>query len=165
MAPAKGEAEPPAVIKKYPNRRLYNTETSVYITLEDLAEMVKKGQDFTVVDAKTGEDLTRQTLAQIIFEMEGRGSPLLPVNFLRSVIRMYDDNMQSALQHYLDASMQSWTSNQERIRTLTSRAMKDFSPVAHFEEMARQNMALFEKAFTMFTPFGGYFGEKPEKKK
>lgn len=161
------EGEPPVVIKKYPNRRLYNTETSVYVTLEDLAQMVRQGRDFTVQDAKSGEDLTRQVLTQIIFEMETRGNPLLPVNFLRSVIRMYDDNMQTALQHYLDASMQTWLSNQERIRAMTTRAMQDFSPLTHLEELARHNMALFEKAFTMFSPFGNYFGSengKPEKK-
>lgn len=147
-------AEEPVIIKKYPNRRLYNTETSVYVTLEDLAVMVKQGRDFTVQDAKTGEDLTRQVLAQIIFEMEGRGNPLLPVNFLRSVIKFYDGGMQAPLRHYLDVSMQSFLENQERLQGLAARAMKDFSPLTHIEEMTRQNMALFEKAMTMFNPFG-----------
>src|SRR5262245_54004483 len=96
--------EPPVIIKKYPNRRLYNTETSVYVTLDDLAQLVKAGPDFTVQDAKTGEDLTRQVLTQIIFEMEGRGNPLLPTQFLRSVIRFYDDSMGGTLNKYLDAS-------------------------------------------------------------
>lgn len=146
--------EPPVIIKKYPNRRLYNTESSIYVTLDDLAVMVKKGRDFTVQDAKSGEDLTRQVLAQIIFEMEARGNPLLPVSFLRNVIRQYDDNMQTALQHYLDASMQAYLNNQERLRSLTSRAMQEFSPFSHIEELARSNMALFEKTMSMFNPFG-----------
>lgn len=146
-------------IKKYPNRRLYNTETSVYVTLEDLAVLVKEGRDFVVQDARTGEDLTRQVLTQIIMELETRGNPMLPTNFLRSVIRFYDDSMGHTLQHYLDASMQTFLSNQDKLRSYTSRAMHEFSPLTQFEEMTRQNMAFFEKAFSMFTPFGGYFNQ------
>lgn len=163
-----GEA---VVIKKYPNRRLYNTETSVYVTLEDLADLVKAGRDFQVQDAKTGEDLTRQVLTQIIFEHENRGNAMLPVSFLRNIIRFYDDSMGGALQHYLEASMNTFTENQEKIRTFATKAMQDLplsplKPLTQFEEMARQNMALFEKAFSMFTPFGGmYGGEEKGKKK
>ncbi|MBV8938954.1 MAG: polyhydroxyalkanoate synthesis repressor PhaR [Alphaproteobacteria bacterium] len=152
------------IVKKYPNRRLYNTETSMYVTLEDLAQLVKDEQDFMVVDAKTGEDLTRQVLTQIIFELETRGNPLLPTSFLRSVIRFYDNSMSSTLQHYLDASMRTFISNQERIRDYTERAMKDFSPFAQMEELTRQNVSFFEKAFSMFTPFGGYFTEPKDER-
>lgn len=154
---------PAIVIKKYPNRRLYNTETSVYVTLEDLAQLVKDGRDFLVQDAKSGEDLTRQVLTQIIFELETRGNPMLPTHFLRSVIRFYDDSMSGTLQHYLDASMRAFMSNQEKLRTYTTRAMQEFSPLSQFEDMARHNMAFFEKAFSMFKPFGSYFNAGEEK--
>lgn len=159
------ENQAPIIIKKYPNRRLYNTETSVYVTLEDLAVLVKKGQDFTVQDAKTGEDLTRQVLTQIIFELETKGNPMLPTHFLRSVIRFYDDSMGGTLQHYLDASMHAFMNNQEKLRSYTTRAMQGFSPISQMEEMTRQNMAFFEKAFSMFTPFNSVFGEEKERKK
>lgn len=155
----------PVVIKKYPNRRLYNTETSIYVTLDDLALLVKEGRDFIVQDAKTGEDLTRQVLVQIIFELESRGSPMLPAAFLRSVIGFYDDKMSGPLQHYLDASMQTFMSNQERIRGLASRAIHEFSPLTQFEEMARQNMQFFEKTMSMFNPFGSSRYGKPEDNK
>lgn len=165
-APKSAEkAENVIVIKKYPNRRLYNTETSVYVTLEDLATLVKNGRDFVVQDARSGEDLTRQVLGQIIFEQESRGTPMLPTNFLRSVIRFYDDGMSTALQHYLDASMQTFIGNQEKIRSFTTRAMQEFSPLNQFEEMTRQNMAFFERAMTMFNPFGNVAGGEEKKKK
>ncbi len=157
----------PIIIKKYPNRRLYNTETSVYVTLEDLAVLVKEGRDFTVQDAKTGEDLTRQVLTQIIFELESRGNPLLPTHFLRSVISFYDDAMQNPLQHYLDASMRTFLGNQEKLRGMATKAMKDFAPLSGMEEMARQNMQFFEKTMSMFNPFGTIFtppGEDDKKK-
>lgn len=157
-------AEAPVVVKKYPNRRLYNTETSVYVTLEDLAQLVKDGRDFIVQDAKSGDDITHSVLTQIIFEQESRGNPMLPTSFLRSVIRFYDDSMGGALQHYLDASMQTFLSNQERIRTYTSRAMNDFSPFSQMEELARQNVSFFEKAFSMFTPFTPMDNERNKKK-
>lgn len=162
-----GEDAAPIIIKKYPNRRLYNTETSVYVTLEDLAVLVKDGQDFVVQDAKTGEDLTRQVLTQIIFELETKGNPMLPTKFLRSVIRFYDDSMGGTLQHYLDASMHAFLNNQEKLRSYTARAMQGFAPISQMEEMTRQNMAFFEKAFSMFTPFGNVFNpdEKDKGKK
>ncbi len=153
------------VIKKYPNRRLYNTETSVYVTLEDLAQLVKDERDFIVQDAKTGEDLTRQVLTQIIVEMETRGNPMLPAHFLRSVIRLYDGATQNVLQHYLDASMQTFLNNQEKINTYAARALQGFSPLSQLEELARQNVTFFEKTFSMFNPFGTYLAgaEKPAK--
>ena len=154
---------PPVVIKKYANRRLYDTESSTYITLEDLYQRVKQGDKFLVVDAKTGHDLTRQTLAQIIFEQETKGLQMLPTNFLHSVIRFYDDGMQEVLQHYLDASMKTFLGNQERMRSMMGKAMEGFSPFTQFEEITRNNMQLFEKAFQMFTPFGMFSGSKEDK--
>lgn len=117
------QANEPIVIKKYANRRLYDTGTSAYITLEDLCERVKQGQDFVVLDAKSGEDLTRQVLTQIIFEQETKGSQLLPTSFLRSVIRFYDDKMQNVLQQYLDASMKSFMGNQDRMRGIDRKSV------------------------------------------
>lgn len=158
--------EAPVVIKKYANRRLYDTETSMYITLEDLCQRVKEGREFTVVDAKTGQDLTRQVLTQIILEQEMKGSPLLPVSFLRSVIRFYDDNMQGVLQHYLDTSMRTFMNNQEQMRGMVGKAMGGFAPMNQFEEMTRNNVALFEKTMQMFNPFGTMFtpGENKDDK-
>lgn len=151
------------VIKKYANRRLYDTETSAYITLEDLCQRVKDGKEFVVVDAKTNEDLTRQVLTQIIFEQEVKGNHLLPLSFLRTVIRFCGDKMQTVLQHYLDASMKTFLNNQERVQTVFGRAIADgMSPLSQIEEMTRQNVAFFEKAFTMFSPFGNYFNAQEE---
>ncbi len=151
----------PAIIKKYANRRLYDTETSAYITLEDLCDRVKKGRAFIVVDAKSGHDLTRQILTQIIFEQETKGFPLLPTEFLRSVIRFYGDNMHDVLQPYLNASMKSFVGNQDRMRGM----MGGISPLNQLEEAARQNMALFEKTMQMFNPFGGLFASGDGEKK
>lgn len=150
----------PVVIKKYANRRLYDTESSAYITLEDLCDRVKEGREFIVVDAKTGQDLTRQVLTQIIFEQETKGLQLLPVDFLRSVIRFYDHKMGNVLQHYLDASMKTFMNNQENMQNMVGKAMDGFSPFSQFEEMTRQNVAFFEKAFNMFTPFGNVFNPR-----
>lgn len=154
---AKGEI----VIKKYANRRLYDTETSQYITLDDLCERVKAGKEFVVLDAKTGQDLTRQVLTQIILEREIKGYPLLPVEFLRSVIRFYDDKMGNVLQHYLDASMKAFVGNQDRMRGMMGKMPEGFSPFNQFEEMTRQNVALFEKTMQMFNPLS-MFGAKEE---
>ncbi|MEZ5690530.1 MAG: polyhydroxyalkanoate synthesis repressor PhaR [Rickettsiales bacterium] len=149
------------VIKKYANRRLYDTQTSAYITLEDLCERVKKGQDFVVYDAKSGQDITRQILTQIIFEQESKGINLLPTDFLRSVIGFYDNNMQDILQPYLDASMKSFVNNQERMKGMfgntIGKAMDGTSPLGTLEEVTRSNVALFEKTMQMFNPFGGMF--------
>lgn len=165
--PAKEPAQEPVIIKKYANRRLYDTGTSAYITLEDLCERVKSGSEFVVVDAKTGQDLTRQVLTQIIFEQEAKGAQLLPTDFLRSVIRFYDNKLQSVLQQYLDASMKTFLNNQEQMSSMAARAMgkamDDFSPMSQFEEMTRQNVAFFEKAVQMFNPFGTMFAAQEEK--
>lgn len=153
------QEEPLVIIKKYANRRLYNTETSVYITLEELRLMVKEGRNFQVVDAKSGDDLTRSTLAQIIYEQETKGFALLPTDFLRHVICYYDDGgggVSDVLQHYLNASMDSFSQNQERMRSLMDVTKDGLFPTGQVEEMARQNIALLEKAFSMFNPFTGY---------
>ncbi len=167
----KDKEKDPAIIKKYANRRLYDTETSAYITLEDLCERVKKGHAFIVVDAKSGQDLTRQILTQIIFEQESKGFHLLPTDFLRSVIGFYDHNMQDILQPYLNASMKSFMNNQERMRGMlgetVGKAMEGMSPLNQFEEVTRHNMAIFEKTMQMFNPFGSLFSthSEPEKEK
>ncbi len=147
------KAQPPIAIKKYANRRLYHTGTSAYVTLDDLAQMVKAGEDFVVSDAKTGEDITRSVLAQIIFEQEGKtGQNLLPANFLREVIRYYGDSMQMLVPRFLDVSMQAFTREQEKFRSQISQAFGG-TPFASMEDQVRRNMAMFEKAFAMFMPF------------
>jgi len=152
----------PVVIKKYANRRLYDTDTSAYITLEDMCERVKTGREFIVVDAKTGQDLTRQVLTQIILERELKGHELLPIEFLRSVIRFYDDKMHNVLQNYLDASMKAFMNNQEKMRGALGKSGAGFAPFNQFEEMTRQNVQFFEKAFSMFSPFNMFGEEKAE---
>jgi polyhydroxyalkanoate synthesis repressor PhaR len=152
----------PVIVKKYANRRLYDTGTSAYITLEDLCLRVKEGKDFIVLDAKTNQDLTNQVLTQIILEQEIKGAHLLPTNFLRSAIRFYDDKMVGVLQPYLEASMSSFNSNQERMKQMMGKAMGEFSPISQFEEMSRQNAALFEKTMQMFNPFGTMFGNQSQ---
>jgi polyhydroxyalkanoate synthesis repressor PhaR len=142
----------PVTIKKYANRRLYNTGTSTYVTLEDLAVMVKDGEDFVVFDAKTGEDITRSVLTQIIFEQENKGANLLPINFLRQVIRFYGDSMQMLVPRYLEASIDMFTRDQGKFRESMTKALGGaggFNPV---EDMVRRNMEMFERAFTMFLP-------------
>jgi polyhydroxyalkanoate synthesis repressor PhaR len=142
----------PVTIKKYANRRLYNTGTSTYVTLEDLAVMVKSGEDFVVFDAKTGEDITRSVLAQIIFEQENKeGQSLLPIAFLRQLIRFYGDSMQMLVPRYLEQSMQSLTSQQGKFREQMEKAfgVGGFGPI---EEHVRRNMEMFEKTFAMFAP-------------
>jgi polyhydroxyalkanoate synthesis repressor PhaR len=141
-ATAKGDAATPVVIKKYANRRLYNTETSSYITLEHLAGMTREGRDFQVFDARTGEDITRSVLTQIVMEEEATGQTMLPVPFLRQIIAMYGDSMQAMVPHYLEASMAAFAENQEKFR---SAALKPF------EQLAKQNLALFQAATSMLT--------------
>lgn len=146
------------VIKKYANRRLYNTATSSYVTLDDLAQMVRQNIEFTVHDAKSNEDLTRQILTQIIFEQENRGEALLPVQFLRQLIGYYGDNMQSVLPTYLEMSLDHFTRQQDQLRQQFSRAFSNGaapmmgSPL--MEEAMRQNMALFQHSMRMFPGFG-----------
>jgi polyhydroxyalkanoate synthesis repressor PhaR len=142
----------PVVIKKYANRRLYNTQTSAYVTLDHLAQMVKEGTEFEVRDARTGEDITRSVLTQIIFEEEAKGQNLLPIKFLRQLIRFYGDSLQAFVPGYLDMSMDGFTKNQEAMRARMAEAFGGSSQV--IENMTRQNMAMFERAMKMFTPFG-----------
>ena len=147
------KSDQPTTIKKYANRRLYNTGTSTYVTLEDLASMVKDGEDFLVYDAKTGDDITRQVLAQIIFEQENKaGQNLLPTTFLRQLIRFYGDSMQMVVPKYLEQSIDSLTRDQEKFR----KQMTDtfgMTPFAPLEETVRRNMELFQQTFSMFKPF------------
>lgn len=145
----------PVVIKKYANRRLYNTETSSYVTLEHLCQMVKEGREFVVRDAKSGEDITHAVLTQIIFEEENKGQTLLPIKFLRQIISFYGNSLQSVLPGYLEATMEMFARNQDQYRDYLQ---QHFAPsktfAASFEDMARQNMAAFERATRMFSPFG-----------
>ncbi|MGA7974748.1 MAG: polyhydroxyalkanoate synthesis repressor PhaR [Pseudolabrys sp.] len=155
----------PITIKKYANRRLYNTGTSTYVTLEDLATMVKAGEDFVVFDAKSGDDITRSVLAQIIFEQENKeGQSLLPITFLRQLIRFYGDSMQMLVPRYLEQSMQSFTGQQDKFREQMAQAF-GATGLGPIEEQARRNMEMFEKAFTMFTPFARGGQEKPTEEK
>src|SRR4249920_3192066 len=143
----------PITIKKYANRRLYNTGTSTYVTLEDLAAMVKKGEDFVVYDAKTGEEITRSVLTQIIFEQENKeGQNLLPIAFLRQLIRFYGDSMQMLVPRYLEVSIDSLTREQEKFREHMAQAFGG-SPFGPLDEHVRRNMEVFQRAFSMFTPF------------
>jgi len=145
-------ATDPVIIKKYANRRLYNTQTSSYVTLDHLCEMVKEGVDFEVRDARTGDDITRSVLTQIIFEEEAKGQNLLPIRFLRQLIRLYGDSLQSFVPGYLDLSMESFAKNQEAMKNRVAEAFGGGSQA--FEAMARQNLAMFERAMKMFSPFG-----------
>jgi polyhydroxyalkanoate synthesis repressor PhaR len=142
------------VIKKYANRRLYNTGSSSYVTLEHLREMVKEGVDFVVYDAKTNEDITRSVLGQIIFEEESRGQNLLPIQFLRQLIGFYGDQMQSLVPSYLEMSLNAFTQQQERMREqFGMSAFGATDGYGAFQDQVRQNMALFDRAMKMFTPF------------
>jgi polyhydroxyalkanoate synthesis repressor PhaR len=152
-----GESAAPKVkIKKYANRRLYNTATSSYVTLDHLCQMVKEGTEFVVHDAKTGEDITRSVLTQIIVEEEAKGQNLLPVSFLRQLISFYGDNLQALVPKYLDYSMGAFARNQEQMRRYMTDAFGGFFPFGQqLEEMGKQNLQLFQNAMkTMFSPFG-----------
>src|SRR5947207_5627544 len=142
----------PVVVKKYANRRLYNTATSSYVTLDDLATMIKKGGDFVVHDAKTGEDITRSVLTQIIVEQEQKGTNLLPISFLRQLISFYGDSVQFLVPGYLEQAMVAFTRNQEQMRN-SLRATFGLFPFGQFEEMGKQNIALFEQALRMLSPY------------
>jgi polyhydroxyalkanoate synthesis repressor PhaR len=156
---AMAKLDGPVTIKKYANRRLYNTGTSTYVTLEDLATMVKAGDDFLVHDAKTGEDITRQVLAQIIFEQENKeGQSLMPIAFLRQLIRFYGDSMQMLVPRYLEVSIDSLTREQEKFREQLAQAFGG-SPFGALEDQVRRNMELFERTFSMFTPFARREGQ------
>ena len=154
MADKNENAGEPIIIKKYANRRLYNTAKSSYVTLDHLAQMVRDGQDFVVNDAKTNDDITRGVLAQIIFEEEAKGgNTMLPANFLRSLIRLYGDTLQGFVPGYLDASMETFGKNQERMREQVRQAFEANPALANFEALARTNMEWFENAMRMFAPF------------
>src|ERR1700744_4210009 len=147
------KSDQPTTIKKYANRRLYNTGTSTYVTLEDLAAMVKEGEDFLVYDAKTGDDITRSVLAQIIFEQENKaGQNLLPTTFLRQLIRFYGDSMQMVVPKYLEQSIDTLTREQEKFRKQITDTFSG-TPFAPLEEQVRRNMELFQQTFSMFKPF------------
>lgn len=143
----------PIVIKKYANRRLYNTARSSYVTLDHLAAMVREGQDFVVRDAKSGDDITRSVLTQIIFEEETKGASMLPTNFLRRIIGLYGDSLQSVVPGYLDASMETFTRNQDQMREHATRLFGATPAMEKFETMTRRNMELFSHAMRMFSPF------------
>ncbi len=166
MSEEKAKAEP-VVIKKYANRRLYNTQTSSYVTLDHLAGMVKDGVEFEVQDARTGEDITRSVLTQIIFEEEAKGQNLLPIKFLRQLIRFYGDSLQAFVPGYLDMSMDSFTKNQGAMRDRIAEAMGGGNQM--IENLTRQNLAIFERAMQMFSPFGaagqGRRAEEPAEEK
>ncbi|MBG1233653.1 polyhydroxyalkanoate synthesis repressor PhaR [Aestuariivirga litoralis] len=158
-------AKQATVIKKYANRRLYNTATSTYVTLDDLSQMVKNSQDFLVYDAKTGEDITHSVLTQIIFEEENKGSQnLLPVNFLRQLIKFYGDQMQGVVPGYLDFSLDNLVKDQDKIRKqmLDQMGMGGIAePFKGMEDQAKRNMAMFNEAVKMFNPFANVMGGAP----
>jgi polyhydroxyalkanoate synthesis repressor PhaR len=160
-----GAGTPPVVIKKYANRRLYNTATSSYVTLNDLAQMVKSGREFVVYDAKSDEEITRAVLTQIIVEEEAKGQNLLPISFLRQLISLYGDSMQWLVPRYLDHAMSTFSRNQEQMRKNLQETFGGLFPFGPLEEMGKQNLALFEKTMKMFSPFPapgkGGAGDKP----
>jgi len=162
VAEKKEKPGEPIVIKKYANRRLYNTAKSSYVTLDHLAQMVRDEQDFVVRDAKTSEDITRSVLAQIIFEEEAKGQTMLPANFLRQLIRLYGDTLQGFVPGYLDASMETFSRNQEKMREQVQKAFGANPALANFEALARSNMEWFENAMRMFAPFATGMSGKGE---
>jgi polyhydroxyalkanoate synthesis repressor PhaR len=145
----------PVVIKKYANRRLYNTDTSTYVTLDDLASMVKSGRDFVVFDAKSGDDLTHSVLTQIIVEQESRmgGQTLLPIPFLRQLIRFYGDSIERMVPSYLQVSLEMLAKEQEKFRKTFADAFTPAGAFEAYQEQARKNLAMFEQAMAMFSPF------------
>ena len=143
---------PPVVVKKYATRRLYNTETSSYITLDNLADMIRAGRDFVVYDAKSGEDITRGVLTQIIVEEESKGTSMLPTAFLRQLIGFYGGSLQGVVPRYLEQAMSSFARQQQQLRQVVQQTFSPFLP-AGVEEMSRQNVAMIERAMSMFNPF------------
>lgn len=150
--PTPESTEQPVVVKKYANRRLYNTESSSYITLDNLADMVRAGRDFVVYDAKTGEDITRSVLTQIIVEEEGKGTAMLPTSFLRQLIGFYGDSLQSLVPRYLEQTMGNFARQQQQMRSAMQQTMGSFLPFS-MEEVGRQNIAMMERAMNLFSPF------------
>ncbi|MFP6746848.1 MAG: polyhydroxyalkanoate synthesis repressor PhaR [Alphaproteobacteria bacterium] len=162
MVEKSSDTDDAIVIKKYANRRLYNTATSSYVTLDTLCSMVKDGQIFVVQDAKTGEDITRSVLTQIIFEEESKGQNLLPISFLRQLIGFYGDSLQTMVPGYLESAMAAFTHNQDRFRQHMTDSMGDANPFRQMEDLGRQNMAMFQQAMGMFTPFARTAGNSDE---
>jgi polyhydroxyalkanoate synthesis repressor PhaR len=161
----KGESDrqgAPITIKKYANRRLYNTATSSYVTLDHLCQMVQDGVDFVVYDAKTGDDITRSVLTQIIVEEEAKGQNLLPINFLRQLISFYGHSMQWMVPSYLEQMMDALAQNQDRLRQSMQEAFGGMFPFSSLEAMGKQNMAAFEQAMRLFTPFSAEDRETTE---
>ena len=152
MTQANGAHGDRIVIKKYANRRLYDTSASAYVTLEHLSELTRQGKEFIVQDAKSGEDLTRAVLAQIIFEQENKKEGVLPVSFLRQLIQFYGDNFQTMLPAYLELSMKTFNQQQDKWREYMNTAVGEDKAKA-FEEQIRKNMAMFEDTMKFFTPF------------
>lgn len=150
--PAAEAQLPPVVVKKYANRRLYNTETSSYITLDNLANMVRAGRDFAVYDAKSGDDITRGVLTQIIVEEESKGSAMLPTAFLRQLIGFYGGNLQGVVPRYLEQAMSTFAHQQVQVRQAVQQTISPFLPPG-IEEMSRQNIAMIERAMSLFNPF------------
>jgi polyhydroxyalkanoate synthesis repressor PhaR len=151
---AKKNAADPVIIKKYANRRLYDTSSSQYVTLDYVRELVKSGRDFTVVDAKSGEDLTHGVLSQIIFEEEARGENLLPLPFLRQLIQYYGDSLQSVVPSYLEATMEAFSSQQEEMRERFAGSLQSPQAIMEaFQQQSRRNMEMFGQALQMFAPF------------
>lgn len=154
MANARKKQDGPTVIKKYANRRLYDTGRSSYVTLDDLCVMVKEGHDFVVRDAKSGDDITRSVLTQIIVDQESKGENLLPISFLRQLIGFYGESMQSLLPNYLEHTMESFVKNSEQFSEQMNKSLEGMmNPVSTLEELNRQNMAVFEKAMRAWAPF------------
>lgn len=169
MSKARTGKDGPTIIKKYANRRLYDTGRSSYVTLDDLCEMVQEGHEFVVLDAKSGEDLTRSVLTQIIVDQESKGENLLPTNFLRTLIGFYGDSLQGMIPGYLEQTMNTLVKNQERLQEQIAKSLENMksispmgsmenifpsSPAANIEELTRQNMELFERTMKMMSPFG-----------
>ena len=152
LQPAAAAPQTPVVVKKYANRRLYNTETSSYITLDNLADMIRAGRDFVVYDAKSGEDITRGVLTQIIVEEESKGTSMLPTAFLRQLIGFYGDSLQGVVPRYLESAMSSFARQQQQLREVVQQTFSPFIP-SGVEQMSRQNMAVIERAMSMFNPF------------
>jgi polyhydroxyalkanoate synthesis repressor PhaR len=166
MAARNTRDDGPITIKKYANRRLYNTATSSYVTLDHLCQMVKDGVEFAVYDAKTGEDITRPVLTQIIVEEEAKGQNLLPLNFLRQLISFYGDSLQWMVPRYLDSSMETFAANQEKMRDYMRNTLGGMFPFQQIEEMGKQNLAMFERAMKMFAPYAaGPAGHKADEAK
>ncbi len=181
MAKKRGQEEP-VVIKKYANRRLYDTGRSSYVTLDDLCEMVKDGYDFVVYDAKSGDDITRSVLTQIIVDQESKGANMLPVGFLKNLIGFYGDNVQMLVPNYLEQSLDVFVKNQEQMREHINKSFEGINSmqgmfpqvpsvgsmpgVPNFEEISRKNMEMFENAMKMFAPFNvGSYGKTATQQK